>query len=104
RLLYVHPDMRANLLARGLAPTEIKYVSFGVDPTPGRTGTRPEKKYDVVWIGRVHRQKGIDDLLRTLSYLNGKVPNFRALIVGKVKAELEPIIAQMGLATAVEFS
>jgi glycosyltransferase involved in cell wall biosynthesis len=104
RILYVHPDMRDRLLTIGFGSTEMTYVSFGVDPTPASIGERREKVYDAVWIGRVHRQKGIEDLLSTLEYLNGKVPGFRALIIGKVKSDLEPIIAQRGLSKAVELS
>ena len=46
-------------------------------------------------IGRVHRQKGIDDLLKTLQYLNTTIPNFRAVIIGKVKADLQPMIERL---------
>src|SRR5258706_683349 len=103
RLLYVHPGMRQGLLGRGFEEREIKYVSFGVDPEPpGGTDSR-EKKYDAVWIGRVHRQKGIEDLLQTLSWLTRKIPGFRAVIIGKVKSELEPVIEKLGLSKVVDF-
>jgi glycosyltransferase involved in cell wall biosynthesis len=102
RLLYVHPNMRQRLINRGYDEKEIRYVSFGVDRVSD--GTIVPKSYDIVWIGRLHRQKGIDDLLQTLSFLARKVPQFRAVIVGKVKEDLQPIIEKMGLKGAVEFS
>jgi len=102
RLLYVHPQMRQRLISRGYQEKEIRYVTFGVEPSTEHT--TPVKTYDVVWIGRVHRQKGIDDLLQTLGFLAGKVPQFRAVIIGKVKAELQPIVDKMGLAGAVDFA
>ena len=104
RLLYVHPRMHSDLLARGYQDDELKYISFGVDPAPPGTDRPIEKVYDVVWIGRVHRQKGIDDLLATLKYLATRIPGFKALIIGKVQAELETRIAELGLAKYVSFS
>jgi len=103
RLLYVHPNMRQSLLRRGYHEQEIRYVSFGVDPDPpGATESR-QKVYDAVWIGRVHRQKGIDDLLQTLTYLKEKIPAFRAVIIGKVKSDLQPLIDKLGLSAVVDF-
>src|SRR5205085_2802606 len=103
RLLYVHPEMREALLGRGYAENEIRYVSFGIEPNPPGATTPQKKIYDAVWIGRVHRQKGIDDLLQTLSYLAGKIPDFRAVIIGKVKAELQPVVEKLGLSGSVDF-
>ncbi len=103
RVLHVHPDMRAKLLRRGFQASELKQVSFGVDAEPPVTRQPIPKTYDVVWIGRVHRQKGIDDLLETLQFLSRQVPAFKAVIIGKVKAELEGRIQAMGLAEFVDF-
>ena len=104
RLLYVHPRMRAELVTRGYREEELKYISFGVDPSPPGSQANVEKVYDVVWIGRVHRQKGIDDLLATLKHLSVRVPDFKALIIGKVQTELESRIQELGLANYVRFS
>ena len=104
RLLYVHPRMRADLLTRGYCEEELKYISFGVDPSPPGSQVNVEKVYDIVWIGRVHRQKGIEDLLATLKQLSLRVPNFKALIIGKVQRELEARIQELGLAQYVRFS
>ena len=103
RLLYVHPNMREALLRRGYNEQEIRYVSFGVDPDPPGATEAQQKIYDAVWIGRVHRQKGIDDLLQTLTYLKQKIPNFRAVMIGKVKSELQPRIEKLGLSGVVDF-
>jgi len=104
RLLYVHPRMRADLLKRGYREDELQYISFGVDPSPPGSQANIEKVYDIVWIGRVHRQKGIDDLLATLKHLAARMPNFKALIIGKVQYELESRIQELGLANYVRFS
>jgi glycosyltransferase involved in cell wall biosynthesis len=104
RLLYVHPRMRDNLVARGYRKEELKYIPFGVDPSPPGAEELVQKAYDIAWIGRVHRQKGIDDLIRTLKHLAAEIPDFKALIIGKVQAELESRIANAGLEGYVTFS
>jgi glycosyltransferase involved in cell wall biosynthesis len=103
RVLHVHPDMRPKLLRRGFRAGEISPISFGVDPAPPGGDQPLAKIYDVVWIGRVHRQKGIDDLLATLQFLAGRAPGFRAVIIGKVKAELEGRVRALGLESCVDF-
>ena len=104
RLLYVHPRMRSELLTRGYQDDELKYISFGVDPSPPGAGQPVQKVYDVVWIGHVHRQKGIEDLIATLKHLSTNVPEFKALIIGKVQSELESRISEAGVAKYVTFS
>ena len=103
RLFLVHPDMRAKLLRRGFHDNELKPSSFGVDSEPPATPGPVDKIYDAVWIGRVHRQKGIEDLLATLQHLAKQVPGFKAVIIGKVKAELEERIQALGLSSHVDF-
>src|SRR6202012_3694806 len=62
------------------------------------------KQFDIAWTGRVHAQKGIDDLYATLKWLGERIPDFRAVIIGKSKEMLEPIIRDMGLAANVTFT
>lgn len=104
QVLLVHPTMRGQLLARGYRAEELTDISFGVDASRAAGARGQGKVYDAVWIGRVHRQKGIDDLLTTLSHLAGQVENFRALLIGNLRAELGSEIERRGLAHCVEFS
>ncbi len=103
-LFYLHPQMRARLLDLGYRCGEISPISYGVDTTLAGTVASQEKRYDVCWIGRVHRQKGIDDLLATLESLARGVPGFRALLMGKVEPLLRPRVEALGLGDRVEFS
>src|SRR5262249_39065899 len=67
RLLYVHPDMKPRLLQRGYREEELVFISNGMDlDVAGQVPDQP-KIYDALWVGRVHAQKGIDDLLATLA-------------------------------------
>jgi glycosyltransferase involved in cell wall biosynthesis len=104
RLLYVHPAMRQRLLRMGYRESEIIFGSNGMDVAAADHAATVEKTYDVVWIGRVHPQKGIDDLVATLAHLARALGDFRALMIGRVKEELAPKIEAAGISARVEFS
>jgi len=101
---YLHPAMRPRLLKLGLPETALTYVSYGLEVKQTEAVPEQERVYDVVWIGRVHRQKGIDDLLATLAYLAKRIENFRAVFIGNVKEALQPQIQTRGLHRQIEFS
>ena len=93
------------MLELGYQPRELSAISYGVDTTTAHSVAEPTTRpYDVCWIGRVHRQKGIDDLLATFEHLARQIPQFRAILMGKVEAELRPRIAALGLQSHIEFS
>jgi glycosyltransferase involved in cell wall biosynthesis len=104
RLLYVHPAMKPRLLRLGYREDELTFISNGLDVACADGIPPQEIIYDAVWIGRVHTQKGIDDLVATLSHLAKNVEHFRALIIGKVKEQLAPIIEAAGIAPHVHFT
>lgn len=96
--------MQPRLRELGLRDDETTYVSYGLEVTLNDSVPAPAKEFDVVWIGRVHRQKGIDDLLATLEFLAKRLENFRAVFIGNVKDALAPEIARRGLEKHVTFS
>jgi glycosyltransferase involved in cell wall biosynthesis len=102
-LFIVHPDMRKWVRRLGYHEDEISYISFGVDAARASRVPVQEKIYDAIWIGRVHRQKGIDDLMVTLLHLSKTVKDFRAVLVGNLR-ELQPRIESLGLTKCVEFA
>lgn len=104
RVFYVHPSMQPRLLKMGYAEREIVFISNGFDLETAESVPDQAKEYDVVWVGRYHRQKGIEDLLTTLRALADQVKGFRAVLVGKLEHDLKPEIDRMGLATNVQFS
>jgi glycosyltransferase involved in cell wall biosynthesis len=103
-LFHLHPDMRPALQRLGLRDDEMSYVSYGLEVTLNESVPAPAREFDAVWIGRVHRQKGIDDLLATLEFLARRLENFRAIFIGNVKDALAPEIAKRGLEKHVTFS
>ena len=104
RILYVHPNQKARLAKMGYRESELFHISSGVDLTKCLEAPAQAKIYDVVWMGRVHHQKGVDDLLETLAFLAAHLNDFRAVIIGNVKTSLEPRIRARGLADQVQFS
>ena len=100
RLFYVHPDMKPRLLTMGYREDEIIFISNGMNLKAAAQVPPQKKEYDVVWLGRVHRQKGIDDLLATLAMLSREIKNFRAVLVGRLD-ELAPRLAELNLSPFV---
>ncbi|HTV42313.1 MAG TPA: glycosyltransferase family 4 protein [Candidatus Sulfotelmatobacter sp.] len=103
-LTYSHPEMRDYALKLGYRESRLRYVPNGSDLSAADRVTEQPKKFDAVWTGRVHPQKGIDDLLATLAWLKQQLPDFRAVVIGKSKDLLEPKIREMGLAENITFS
>src|ERR1051325_6677716 len=103
-VFYLHPAMRPRLQKLGARDDEMTYLSYGLEVALNDSVPAPSKEFDVVWIGRVHRQKGIDDLLAALEFLAGRLENFRAVFIGNVKDALAPEIEKRGLMRCVTFS
>jgi glycosyltransferase involved in cell wall biosynthesis len=101
---YCHTEMKDYILNFGYREADLCYVPNGSDVAAADRVPEPPKQYDAAWVGRVHPQKGIDDLLKTFAILKQRLPDFRAIIIGKSQSTLEPVIRQMGLAENVSFS
>lgn len=103
-ITYPHPEIRDYLMKFGHHESNLWYVPNGSDVVMADRVPSQPKQFDVAWMGRVHPQKGIDDLLATLAWLKQQVPDFRAVIIGKSQDKLEPVIGRMGLSESVTFS
>ena len=103
-ITYPHPEIRDYLMKFGHRESALWYIPNGSDVAMADRVPAQPKQYDVAWMGRVHPQKGIDDLLATLAWLKQQVPDFRAVIIGKSQDKLEPVIGRMGLSENVTFS
>ena len=102
--LHLHPAMKFRLMQLGVREDELTYVSYGLDIAPVEAVPPQKRIYDVVWIGRVHRQKGIDDLLACCEFLRDRLEGFRAVFIGNVRDALAGEIEARGLSKHVEFS
>jgi len=101
---YSHPEMGDYARTFGYRDSQLWYVPNGSDVTIADRVPEQPKQFDVVWTGRVHPQKGIADLLATLAWLKERLPDFRAVIIGKSKDALQPEVSRMGLRDNVLFS
>lgn len=101
---YSHPEMRDYLLRFGYRATQLVYVPNGSDAEVAEQVPAQTKQFDLAWVGRVHPQKGIDDLLDVFDWLKERLPDFRAVIVGKSQEKLEPLTQQKGLGKNITFS
>lgn len=104
RLIYTHYNQKPRLVRMGYREEDLVFVSNGVDLKQPAAVPEQKKIYDAAWVGRVHKQKGIEDLIATLKYLSANIPNFRAIMVGDLKKMLAPQISAVGLDGKVEFS
>lgn len=104
RVLYAHENQRARLRGFGFGENELMPVLNGVDLKAPAAVPEQQKVYDVAWVGRAHKQKGIEDLVDTLAFLAANLETFRAILVGDLRPALGPQIAARGLERHVEFS
>ena len=104
RLIYTHYNQKPRLLRMGYRDEDLVFVSNGVDLKQPAAVPEQKKVYDAAWVGRVHKQKGIEDLIATLAFLSKEIENFRAIMVGDLRKMLAPQIAEAGLTSNVEFS
>ena len=103
-VMYGHPEIKDYLLRFGYRESQLAYVGNGIDVSAAKSVPDQPKQFDVAWTGRVHPQKGIEDLLATLKWLKEQLPDFRAIIIGKSKDALEKPVRELGLVANVTFS
>ena len=103
-LLYLHPLMQARLRKIGLRDEEMTLAIGALDAAAIDAVPKQTRTYDVAWIGRVHRQKGIDDLLATFEFLARRLENFRAVLIGNLRERLLPEVRARNLEQHVTFS
>jgi glycosyltransferase involved in cell wall biosynthesis len=100
KLFYVHPNMKSRLLKMGFREAEIVFISNGMNLKTAEQVPPQKKEYDVIWLGRMHRQKGIEDLLATLETLSKEIKDFRAVLVGQLD-ELKLRVKESNLSNCV---
>jgi len=104
KIIAVQPLLQNQLWEMGYLPGETALIPNGFDlEVANQTGDVP-KQFDVVWIGRMHRQKGVEDLLKTLQVLAQELPDFKALLIGNLAAALAEPLARLGLTSQIHFA
>jgi glycosyltransferase involved in cell wall biosynthesis len=94
------------LIKSGAKKEKIKYVpAFYIDFDVFKP-LNVEKKYDIVFSGRLVKNKGISLLLRAIRNVKTQMPNVKLIIVGDgpLKPKIEKFIKRNSLQKNIEFS
>jgi glycosyltransferase involved in cell wall biosynthesis len=105
-ILVTGEEDRGRMIALGRPPGSVFAVRGGVDLSiPRSVPEPPAKKYDAVFVGRFHPQKGVRELLRIWGLLRARVPGARLAMIGKgpLESELHRLREDLGLREAVDF-
>ncbi len=77
-LLAVSQTTKQDFMKRGVPEAKVSVVANGIDVSYLASFRTENKKYDIGYLGRISRRKGIDDIL----YVLGKMPDEKAIIIG----------------------
>lgn len=107
RLVALNDLVVSELESAGVAPDRIVRIPNGVELDDETRSYRPGTATSVLYVGRLHRQKAVDDLLRAVAGLvqNPIGEGLELTIVGDgpERRSLEMLAAQLGLGHRVHF-
>lgn len=105
RFIAVSSAVRDAFIDFGVAPGIIDVVYNGVDmswyrPRDNRDAVRdslgiPRDAFVVIFVGRIDREKNVEDLLRTFAALGRPAASARLLVVGRPVVEPESYLAEL---------
>jgi glycosyltransferase involved in cell wall biosynthesis len=108
-------DLFAELVAAGFAPERMVRIDNGI-PVPEAAWDAASAQVarrrlglpagpTLLYLGRLHKLKGVDDLLRSLPSLVPRVPGLSLLVLGEgpAEADLKALTADLGMASHVHF-
>ncbi len=103
RILVLTDRLRNQLAADGIDPERIRVVPSGVNPTlfDDASPVAPHDEQSLLFVGRLHPQKGVDTLIRAMADL----PTAQLAIAGDGpdRAQLERLAERLGVADRVRF-
>jgi len=99
----VQDDYRALEEEMNLTPAKTVQVGCGIDFEAMIDGSGENKEFDVVFLGRIHEQKGVFDLPRTWNAVIKKRPKAKLLIIGSGphREAMEARLKELGLSDSV---
>jgi glycosyltransferase involved in cell wall biosynthesis len=102
----VAADYRALERALGLAPRPMVESGYGLDLAAFDALPAAHPAYDVVFLGRMHEQKGVFDLPAYWRAVRQKLPAARLLVIGEGphRRRTEQLVKEAGLADAITFT
>jgi L-malate glycosyltransferase len=107
RFVAINPEVREELQAEGVSPERIVEIPNGVEEGPVRPRHDARGTARVVFVGRLHEQKGIDTLLSAAVHVRRRRPDlafrFDLLGEGPEEARLRERVVHLGLDGYVRF-
>ena len=107
RFVALNPDVVAELTAAGVPPDRIVAVPNGVETDHGpRSDHRLHDPACVLYVGRLHPQKGLDTLLHAFAALRRDLDRpvvLRIVGDGPLRDDLVGLAERLGIAAAVDF-
>lgn len=100
----IRPAFAKQLLRLGFREEDCSWMPVGYDCAEIDAAPQRDPEVDVVWVGRVHPQKGIEDLVNVLRILRDRVQGFRALLIGDLESALGSRLSASGLAEHVRLA
>jgi glycosyltransferase involved in cell wall biosynthesis len=78
--------MARSAVSRGFLPTQVHVTGYGIDPQEVASGsedaTGSVTNFDGIFVGRVHAQKGLDDLVLVWRQVLEVLPHARLAVIG----------------------
>jgi glycosyltransferase involved in cell wall biosynthesis len=81
-MLVINDHLEAACLERGMDRSRVIRWSYGVDRQPEPSNEFHQRPVDFCFIGRLHSQKGVTDLLGAWKLLSARIPESRLTIIG----------------------
>jgi glycosyltransferase involved in cell wall biosynthesis len=90
---------------RKLKKGNVNVVSSGIDYTSIRKAKPLKKRFDVIYVGRLIKDKNVDLLIRAIALMKAKYPKIRCCIAGDgpEKPKVIELASSQGLKGNVEF-
>ena len=105
-ILVTGEEDRELIMSEGRPPGSVFAVLGGVDLSiPQSVPEPPQKDFDVVFIGRLHPQKGPLELMDIWKLLTARKPGARLAMIGSgpLEAQCKAKVKRLGLANQVQF-
>lgn len=89
----------------GLAPSKVIQAGCGLDFSEIDATLPQEKRYDAVFLGRMHQQKGVLELPEVWAHVVANMPSARLAVIGEGphRARTQRLFEEKGLAKNVVF-
>ena len=97
--------IKMNLIAYGVAEKNIKLIPDGVDLKFIEEAAASQERNDLIFVGRLIKDKNVDILIRAAAILKKEIPDIRCLLIGEgpEKESLMNFAQELGLKDNIVF-